>query len=964
VLWLAVTPTFGQQAGAIAGTVSMDGVGIAGVIVEATSGVLPQPRRVTTAAGGGYRLAPLPPGDYEVTFGSTERRRVAVALQQTTTIDVDLVLAVHAEVMAVVAGASLVGTPTAELSASLDRALLDRLPVGQDYRDLVRLIPGVQVTPDRVRGPSAGGSGQDNVYQFDGVNVSLPLFGTLSAEPAAHDVDQVTVVKGGASAVGFNRSGGLTINTVSRSGTNDWHGALSYQVQNDRMTAARHTGSAAVFAEDQDWAQASLAGPLLPGRLHLFASYYAPTASRRNRANLYGEVPAYASDRDEGFAKLSYAAGESLLVNASLRSSRRTERGASVGGEAAAGSSSVGSRASLEIGIVDVTWLLDERSFATARLTDFANRTAGRPDQALGFAARLDGSIDLEIANLDRMGLLTVPVPIAGQDAFNAFVAPLVDRYGYVQNGTRVGGGRVGVGAESNDQDFYRRGYEGSYDASLGSTITHEIHLGYQALRDEEDLRRASNGWGLLTVPGGRATCPVGSSCAGQAVYFQAQVQQQGVVTADGTLVPVVHSEYRSQSVEVNDTLRWRDVTVNVGLLASNDRLYGQGLRRNAGNLSGFELAPGHRYLMHEIGFRESLQPRLGAVWAYHDADTVSLSYARYVPAASSLPRAASWARNAAALVNAYFGADGSFLGASPEASSSGKFFAGDLSPRKTDEILIATARDLGRGWGLRAHARYRHSYDFWEDTNNDARALFAPPPGIPRELYIANLDALRAEIGGSSFVIARLDGAFTKHYEAGLEAAWRGSGAYLRGSYVWSHYYGNFDQDNTTSALNNDGNIFIGSSNLADDAGRQLWNFKYGDLRGDRRHQVKLFGTYALPWQASIGAVAIYQSGQPWERQDVELYRALTTSTSDVNRYAEPAGSRRTAGHHQLDLDYAQDFRLGSRVRLQLRLDVFNLFDRQTGYNVRNLAHGANFGQPQSFWEPRRFQVALKLEV
>ena len=44
----------------------------------------------------------------------------------------------------------------------------------QQYRDLLKLIPGVQFSQDTIRGPSAGGSGQDNVYQFDGVNVTLP----------------------------------------------------------------------------------------------------------------------------------------------------------------------------------------------------------------------------------------------------------------------------------------------------------------------------------------------------------------------------------------------------------------------------------------------------------------------------------------------------------------------------------------------------------------------------------------------------------------------------------------------------------------------------------------------------------------------------------------------------------------------------------------------------------------------
>ena len=76
----------------------------------------------------------------------------------------------------------------------------------------------MQYTQDQTRGPSAGGSGQDNVYQFDGVNVTLPLFGTLSAEPASHDIAQVTVVKGGARAVDFDRAGGFSMDSVSKSG--------------------------------------------------------------------------------------------------------------------------------------------------------------------------------------------------------------------------------------------------------------------------------------------------------------------------------------------------------------------------------------------------------------------------------------------------------------------------------------------------------------------------------------------------------------------------------------------------------------------------------------------------------------------------------------------------------------------------------------------------------------------------
>lgn len=953
-------PALAQQTGTLEGTVtSSDGSALPGVTVEAASDVLPQPRVSVTDGRGRYVVALLPPGEYTVSFSlegfATVKRSATVQLQATARVDATLSVEAVSEEIQVVAQSSLVDTSSAELKASIPADVVEALPVGQEYRDLVKLIPGVQYSEDAIRGPSAGGSGQDNVYQFDGVNVNLPLFGTLSAEPSSHDISEIAVVKGGANAIDFNRSAGFSINSVSKSGTNEFKGAVSYQLQNHSMTGDRRTTSASQFDEDKDWTVVNFGGPILQDRLYFYASYFRPTIDRANRANLYGEVPDLASDRDEFFGKLTFAPTENLLVHGSYRTSDRTETGFSVSSESSAGSTSVGNEATLDIGILEGNWVIGSRSYASFKLTDFANETSALPDNLFGFGPTLDGNVDLNIGALDTQGQFNVPVPLAGQTAFNTFIAPYIDRYGFLQNGVRNGGGRVGGSADITDNDFFRQSVQASYDFQLGN---HNLHVGYQWYLDEEDLLRTSNGWGTITIPGGRINCPANSTCAGRPVFFQAQIQQQGVLN-----VPTIHSEYESQNFEINDEIHFGDFTVNAGLLMSNDELFGQGLRETEGNVSGFVVDKNSQYKMYEIDWKDTLQPRLGITWAYSGANTAYVNLARYVPAASSLPRAASWARNSAALINAYFDAAGNFIGSSPESSSSGKFFADDLDPRTTDEYLIGTTRELGNGWSARLHGRYRYSYNFWEDTNNDARVLFRPPGDIPAALYVPNLNVVRGEIGGSTYVIAELDRSFTKYFESGVETEWRGKGAYFRGSYVWSHYYGNFDQDNTTSALSNDAAIFIGSSNIADGAGRQLWDHKYGDLRGDRRHQLKLFGYYTLPWHASAGAYAIYQSGQPWERQDVEVYRALTTSLSDVNRYAEPAGSRHTSDHYQLDLNYTQDFPIGGRFNLQARIDIFNVFDKQTGYNVQSLANSANFGREQSFYDPRRFQVALRLE-
>jgi hypothetical protein len=64
--------------------------------------------------------------------------------------------------------------------------------------------------------------------------------------------------------------------------------------------------------------------------------------------------------------------------------------------------------------------------------------------------------VQLDIANLDRQGLLMVPELRPGEAAYNAFVTPIIERYGFLQNGVRMGGGEVGGATTIDSDDFYR----------------------------------------------------------------------------------------------------------------------------------------------------------------------------------------------------------------------------------------------------------------------------------------------------------------------------------------------------------------------------------------------------------------------------------------------------------------------------------------------------------------------------
>ena len=144
---------------------------------------------------------------------------------------------------------------------------------------------------------------------------------------------------------------------------------------------------------------------------------------------------------------------------------------------------------------------------------------------------------------------------------------------------------------------------------------------------------------------------------------------------------------------------------------------------------------------MYEIPFSKMVQPRLGATWAYNGKDTVYASYATYNPAASSLPRAASWDRNVAVTINAYFDQNGVLFGTDParvvlgEAVRRRPDAAHDL--RDAGRHVQAVQQPLVRPGSTAATAAASIS---GKTPTTTRVSCFDPPAGIPRELYIPDL--------------------------------------------------------------------------------------------------------------------------------------------------------------------------------------------------------------------------------
>ena len=951
----------GQQTGSIEGVVTgTNRAQLQNIRITADGEAMPRIQEALTDAEGHFAFSGLLPGLYQLVLdpvdGANHTTQAIVVLNQTTVLRIRLPTDFSSDVEElVVVGQRVSERRRAGISNGLEGTTVRGVPSGRSYRDLVKLAPGVQYTQDAVRGPSSGGSGQDNVYRFDGVNVTLPLFGTLAAEPSSHDIEQVTFERGAAGAVGFNRSGGFVMDSTARSGTDKIEAKLEYVSVPSKLLADTRAASRSTET-DQYWVTASGGGPIVPGLLYFYGSFYSPYEERSNQATAYGSVKDFTNARHEYFGKLTYAPADGFLLHSSYRTSSRREEGVSIG-PLDSDSVSVGGRAEQNVKSLSGAWSVNPSTSIGFRYDTYLLSGASVPDVLLTVIPDLDQKLD--VSNLDQMGYLRVPARIPGEEEFNAAISQIIQRYGSIDPaGNRQGGGGVGAHPELNEQAFYRRGFELTLDHRLNWGLTqHVLHAGLRRTDARETLLRTSNGWGSIEVPGG-----VDNASDGTPVFYAASVQQMSIRKPDGSIVGPIESLTRSMSLELNDSIRVDKFRFDIGVLVSQDVLYGQGLRAASDKFSGYVVAPGEKYRMHTIHWRDMIQPRIGVKVELNVDTSLFVNYARYNPEVSSLARAASWDRNTRARIRVLFDEAGNIIEHEPYPGSSGKIFERDLIPRRINEWVVGARHEISGELTLKLHVRQRNGSHYWEDTWNGSRSYDSAPAHIASKgLYVPELAAIRAEIGGSSYVIAQLDDAYTRYREAAIELEWRPERAYLNASYVLSRYTGNFDQDNTSSV--NDANRFIGSSNLADGYGRQLWDNKDGVLRGDRPHLIKAFGYFDLAWQGRVGAYAVFQSGQPWEAWDSEAY-GLPSYFSSTVRFAERAGSRRSAAHWQLDLSYEQAIGLSASLDAKLRLDLFNVFDRQTGYNIDPVVRNITFGQARSYFDARRLQISVGLEI
>lgn len=733
-LWLLLVlltagPALAQETGSVSGVVrAEDGSPMPGVTVQASGPSLPAGRSEVTDADGVFNFQRLPPGTYEVvaelTGLGTVQREAVVAVARDT--QLDLVLsATMAEEITVAAVVPVIDIKSAEVQVNYTQEVIEDLPITRTYKGLFQLAPGV--SENNRLSPNAGGARMDNTYLLDGVNITNPHYGDLVPDVAEIDIDEVSIKRGGITAE-FGRTGGMVVNAVTRSGTNQFHGQGRYEFQPDDWVAdSKGTIQNTI---DRDGPAIALGGPLLRDRAWFYGSASFPSTVTTDRRNNLGAVPDRELETDEYFLKLTANPTPSHYFSAAGRSRESTTVNA--GTLTANVHPSVLSDDSTDylIGTATWTWNLNADSFIEAKYNHSKEENSTDPVTDLGYRPAFNAlRPDLNGAFTSTPDFLVGGATAAGQT---------------------VGGASLAV----NNDDFERDELRATYQLfrSLFGT-THDIRVGASYEESSERLERSANGWGTVTW----------SQTARQftASYTSAQPPHTGRGEAYGIFL--------QDQFSLGDR-----ATVTAGVLLNKDVYYGEGLGSTPGTKTKVKILT--------FDWDQQIQPRLGITFLPDRelGDKVFAYAGRYYNTENkSLVRAASPTR--IFTTRATFDAAGNLISEVPAANTQSKRVVPGIDPQYTDEYIIGYARPLAPAWSLELWGQYREVGDIMEDISADG--LGGGPfrvdqlPDAYREYTAATLQLVRVPRNDSlyrltlnaSYTWSRLEGNWDIDYAESL---------------------------------------------------------------------------------------------------------------------------------------------------------------------------------------------------
>jgi hypothetical protein len=291
VLLVFAPPAYGQaQTGTVSGTITdATGAVIPGAKIVLKSGATGAMRETVTNEHGVFAFDNVTPGIYSLTvtnqgFKKTEINSLDVRVAKTTDVgDVKLEVGnIDTTIQVDAATAPLVETQSAQITSSFSNRQVTQLRQGFGGLDTIAILtPGVvpgmgNINANGMQVAANGQRSRSTQFMLDGHQMNDITIGGPSL--FFNNLDQVAeyqVITNQFSAEN-GRNLGATVNIITKSGTNNFHGAVTWEHRNsalDSKTSLQsQNNSTKPNLIDNRW-RVNVGGPIVRDRLFFYGSY-------------------------------------------------------------------------------------------------------------------------------------------------------------------------------------------------------------------------------------------------------------------------------------------------------------------------------------------------------------------------------------------------------------------------------------------------------------------------------------------------------------------------------------------------------------------------------------------------------------------------------------------------------------------------------------------------------------------
>lgn len=315
LLILTITSIATAQTGSqITGSITdKSGASVGAAKVTATNNDTQVSRDTLTNDSGSYNISLLQPGKYTVTvtkngFKSTRQENLALEVNAVVRLDLQLELGAVNESVTVSAAPPLIESENSSLGQIVEQRQVAELPLnGRNFVQLAILGPGVTgvgfgaagtimsgTRPDDQRPGSElfsnGNREGSNNFLIDGIDNNERLTVSITLRPSVEAVREFKIQTNLFSA-DQGRNPGATVNVVTKSGSNEIHGAAYDFLRNDNFDAKNYFTAAGAKKPQlaQNQFGVAVGGPIIKNKLFYFGNYEG--YRRRQEVPFLGTVP-------------------------------------------------------------------------------------------------------------------------------------------------------------------------------------------------------------------------------------------------------------------------------------------------------------------------------------------------------------------------------------------------------------------------------------------------------------------------------------------------------------------------------------------------------------------------------------------------------------------------------------------------------------------------------------------------